>query len=820
MGTNLWNTFGRTCLSALLGITLLGSSIGTTVNAEESAAANSNRTKAVFKTQVGGVFDGMPLFDGNPDHLDEFVDAYFEYTGLEGPAVYATGSRNHYTLQRGENAGKVIPGALSAANDGQGVSTDFPALVGMGQTWNKQLISEIGKVIGNEKISTLKVKQGASNIHGGPDPSLTVAFTVISDIRQNPLNGRFDEGFTEDPYLASVMVDKMATGIGGTDLPESGDGFWMRAAVSARHYSVYNAQWFRQNAENSAGARSIYEYHAKTPLKAFEDGSLAGVMTSFGSTNGIPNILSPYQILANQYAKYGVYSSPDFNADARVFAEDSFGNGYDKKYALDRTHATILMILAKANAGRPSPSAENGKADVLALVDAVEKGLYGITKEELIEAARPHVNQMVRVGIFNETDENGIPKYYPFAQYAKDVSAEKSDYKNAYHQEIAKKAARESIVLLKNDGTLPLSKNQKAAVSGIYADSRFKTTYSVAVTPKIENSGMTPLSAIIKKIGSDKVSYDTGTAVIGLTSSLNGQTVTAGTQTEGAQLLTTNAPLDPNNKAHLFQVYDWGQEGYSLRSLANNRWITSPANGSAPVGNTDNTLLNLTNNDWDGALLQGDTSTIPPRLRIEQNDDGSVSIVTNGYLTGFGGNFTNWYYTRGRFVTTAPDGKIVTSQDVLGNAENAANRGAEVKFKQTVVKNVGEEAAKRALTDDYAIVFVGAIPRHSAGEGYDRSSLNMGDADYKLVETVSAAFAKQGKKTFVVVTSSYPVGMEEIQNNPNVSAIVYMPYAGQYDAYALAEVLYGDYAPTGRLSSTWYADLSALFSQYDERRPD
>lgn len=130
-----------------------------------SSVSAANEVK--FNTQQGGVFDGMPLFDGNPEHLNSFVDTYFDYTGLEGPAVYVTGSRNHYTLTKGPNAGKVIPGALSAADNVQGVSTDFPALIGMGQSWNKDLLSDIGEVMGSEKISKLKVKQGESNIHGG-----------------------------------------------------------------------------------------------------------------------------------------------------------------------------------------------------------------------------------------------------------------------------------------------------------------------------------------------------------------------------------------------------------------------------------------------------------------------------------------------------------------------------------------------------------------------------------------------------------------------------------------------------------------------------
>lgn len=801
-------SWAKRSLVIVLGLTLVFGSVGQPVQAEERTG------KVQFKRQVGGIFDGMPLFDGNPDHLDDFIEAYFEYTGLEGPAVYATGTRNHYTLQRGKNAGKKIPGALSAADNVQGVSTDFPALIGLGQTWNKELLSDVGKVIGAEKISTLKVKQGDSNLHPvgfGADPaqySQTVAFTVVSDLRINPLSGRIDEGFSEDPYMAAVMIDKMAAGLGGTDLEESEDGFWMRAAVGTKHFSVYNAQWFRSTGSYYAGPRAIYEYHTRSPLKALSTGSLSGVMTSFGRTNGIPNIISPYQRHANQYAKYGMYSSPDFNADQAVFT--SLGNGYDKTYAIDRTHATILMILAQANAGRPMPSEENGVADVLAVVDAVEQGLYGITAEDLIEAAKPHVIQMVRVGIFNEVDENGIPKYYPFAKDAADVSEVKKDYSVPEHQEVAMRAAEESIVLLKNDGVLPLNKNQKVAISGVYADARFKTTYSTNHTPLIENSGLSPLSAIIRKIGSENVVYDTGNRIVGFISKLNGEVVSAdltGDVLEGGQLITVDAEFDEKQEAFLFERYDWGQEGSSLRSLVNGRWVTLE---DMNVSNTNDTLLNLTDNDWVLLAMQGDTSTIPPRFRIENNDDGTVSLIANGYQTGFGGGFETWYYTNGRFVTTTADSKLQAAEEPIGDAENAAIREDHVKFEQIVVQDVAENAVKHALEADYAIVFVGAIPRHSAGEGNDRSSLDMSETDYELVEKVSAAFAEQGKKTIVVVRASFPVGMERIQNNPNVSAILYQPYGGQYDGYALAEVLFGDATPTGRLSTTWYKDISVL----------
>jgi len=807
-------------LTCTLSISVLGGAMPSVAQATEGDAI-------IFKTQSGGVFNGMPLFDGVPEHLDEFVDTYFDYTGLEGPAVYASGSRNHYTLKEGPNAGNIIPGALSAADNVQGVSTDFPALVGMGQTWNKELLSEIGSVMGSEKISQLKVKQGDSNIHGGANASASVAFTVVSDMRINPLSGRFDEGFSEDAFMASELIDSMASGLSGVDQEESNDGFWMRAAVGTKHFSVYNAQWYRFGTSTIASPRAIFEYQTLSPIKALASGSVAGVMTSYGMTNGVPNIISPYQRYANEQSRFGVYSSPDFNGDQHTF-NTSMSNGYDTSYTGDRTLANVLMALAKSNAGRPSPSEASGNEDVAALVSAVREGAYGITEDDLIEAARPHMNQLVRLGIFNETDENGIPKFYPFAQDALDVSLDApATYALPEHQDIALKAAQESIVLLKNDGILPLEKDQKVAVSGMYADARFKTTYSVGTTPDIPNSGDSSLLSIIKQVGADHVSYDLGGKIIALTSKDNGEVVTADLSAnveEGSQLITTNDPLDQDQNAQLFRVIDLGQGGINLLSLANDRFVTSPTGNASnvdnlKVGNTDATPLNLTNNDWNLAEMSGSTSTIPPRLRMERNDDNTVSFVTNGYRSGFSGEFADWYYSNGRIVTTV-DHKLTVPSTPLGNAASTADRSDAVKFEETVVKEVGEDAVERATIDDYAVVFVGAIPRHSAGEGNDRSSLYMGDDDYELVDKVSAAFAAEGKKTIVVVKTSFPVVMEEIQNNPNVSAVVYQPYGGQYDSYALAQVLYGDYAPTGRLSSTWYADMSAFDAMSDYSIPE
>lgn len=783
--------------------------------------------KVTFKIQSGGIYDGMPLFDGVTEHLKDYVDTYYDYIGVEGAALYATGIRDNYTFVNAPNTGRVVPGGLAAADNVQGISTDFPAIVAMGQSWNKDLLSSIGQVYGSEKISQLLVKQGTANNHNGANgstKSTPIAFTVISDLRINPLSGRFDEGYGEDPYLSATFVNTMATGISGINMTENDDGFWVRAVVGTKHFSNYNAQWYRTSADNSAGARAIYEYQTRSAIKGLASGAVSGVMTSFGRTNGVPNIIAPTMIYANDIAKYGLYSSPDFNGENHLF-NNSFATEYDSRYAPDRQHALALMVLAHSESVRAMGT---DKSDVLTMVNAVEKKLYGITLKDVQEAGRPLVNQLVRTGIFNEVDVNGVPKYYPFANFAKDVAdpASLSNYKVKGNQDVALQAAQQSIVLLKNDGALPLSKSSNGIISGIYANARFKTQYSLGTTPKdIPESGMTPLSAIVKTVNNaSNLTYSSGTKIIALKSKLNGKYVTAQAGTisatvplgAGSQLAANYDSTSPLTNAQYFDVYDWGQEGYSLLSKINNRWVTSPTANATAVENTNATALAVADNSWDNIDIYGATSSLPPVLRSVKNNDGTISIAANSFGTGFSSVFSTSFYTGGRFISTTTgsgstvgDGNLATSSQTLGVTEGIATTD-NLKFDEEVIKEEGSDVVTYASTKDYAIVFIGANVKHSASEGKDRSSLRMGESDYKLVKNVSAAFAAEGKKTIVVVETNFPVIMDEIQKNPNVNAIVYQPYGGQYDGKALAQVLYGDYAPTGRLTATWYADMSAL----------
>ena len=85
----------------------------------------------------------MPLFDGNPEHYDQYMDALLDYVGLEGAVFWANKYSHDYKLQTGKHAGATIPGAFlwgENTDSVQGYKTDFPCIVGLGQTWNKELV--------------------------------------------------------------------------------------------------------------------------------------------------------------------------------------------------------------------------------------------------------------------------------------------------------------------------------------------------------------------------------------------------------------------------------------------------------------------------------------------------------------------------------------------------------------------------------------------------------------------------------------------------------------------------------------------------------
>lgn len=806
----------RKFASSVVAATMVMSTINAplAIYASDNSAQESAE-KIEFKTAgEDSIYKGLPLFDGIPAHLDAYLDVLMDYIGTEGMVRYALGYRGDYQLRFGEHAGNIIPGSELFGDHVQGVSTDFPAIIALGQTWNKELVKKVGKVIGTENLNTCDFLDTISNFNA-------VTCTAMQDLRVNPLSGRYDEGFGEDGTLVSEMVDAMATGASGIEEEENEDGFWTKCIVTTKHYTDYAGQQFRRSANIANSLRSVMEQQAKNIKKGISDGSVSGFMTSYGRTAGIPNSLSPLVQWIQSFAPWGEdggnYVVTDYSSDWQLYSENSMGNGYDNSYVPTYSDALSLMLMARTGQGAANdqstlkePNTENQDA----VMAELENGTSGLSLGDIKKTARAQVIPLIRNGIFNERDENGYPVNYPFISESMGASDTAYDYTNNEHQAVALQAAQESIVLLKNDNNiLPLAKDANVAVAGPISDARFKTTYAVGRTPDLENAGLSIGRGMMAVAGEDTITMTSDGNIIVLKASQNGKYVVA----DKNGILTASA--DTADEASKFEAYSWGQgNGYSYKCVDNNSnnglWLkfSEDRDGNIEFGVVGTEELNVADT---GLSATSYTATLPSRISIATNDDGSSNILLNCYSESFFGAEST-YYKNTRLLTTAEDGTVgYTDQIVDKDGQTTLAAETQNQFTVETVQETGSVTVNAGA--DYAVVVVGAPTRHSAGEGSDRSDLYLGKDQYELIDNISAAYPG---KTIVVINSVFPVIAEEIQNNENVAAIVYAPYAGQYDGYATGQVLYGDVTPTGKLTSTWYADMSAFPLLDDYSIPD
>ena len=802
----------RKFASSVVATTMVMSTINAplAIYASDNSAQESAE-KIEFKTAgEDSIYKGLPLFDGIPAHLDVLMD----YIGTEGMVRYALGYRGDYQLRFGEHAGNIIPGSELFGDHVQGVSTDFPAIIALGQTWNKELVKKVGKVIGTKNLNTCDFLDTISNFNA-------VTCTAMQDLRVNPLSGRYDEGFGEDGTLVSEMVDAMATGASGIEEEENEDGFWTKCIVTTKHYTDYAGQQFRRSANIANSLRSVMEQQAKNIKKGISDGSVSGFMTSYGRTAGIPNSLSPLVQWIQSFAPWGEdggnYVVTDYSSDWQLYSENSMGNGYDNSYVPTYSDALSLMLMARTGQGAANdqstlkePNTENQDA----VMAELENGTSGLSLGDIKKTARAQVIPLIRNGIFNERDENGYPVNYPFISESMGASDTAYDYTNNEHQAVALQAAQESIVLLKNDNNiLPLAKDANVAVAGPISDARFKTTYAVGRTPDLENAGLSIGRGMMAVAGEDTITMTSDGNIIVLKASQNGKYVVA----DKNGVLTASA--DTADEASKFEAYSWGQgNGYSYKCVDNNSnnglWLkfSEDRDGNIEFGVVGTEELNVADT---GLSATSYTATLPSRISVTTNDDGSSNILLNCYSESFFGA-EGAYYKNTRLLTTAEDGTVgYTDQIVDKDGQTTLAAEAQNQFTVETVQETGSVTVNAGA--DYAVVVVGTPTRHSAGEGSDRSDLYLGKDQYELIDNISAAYPG---KTIVVINSVFPVIAEEIQNNENVAAIVYAPYAGQYDGYAAGQVLYGDVTPTGKLTSTWYADMSAFPLLDDYSIPD
>ncbi|MFD1257021.1 glycoside hydrolase family 3 C-terminal domain-containing protein [Mucilaginibacter terrae] len=624
--------------------------------------------------------------------------------------------------------------------------TVYPQAIAMAATFDVNSMHQMAEYTADEgrAVYNESVKSNRRGIYLG----LTY-WTPNINIFRDPRWGRGQETYGEDPYLTASLGKSFVTGLQGTD------PVYLKAAACAKHYAVHSGpEPSRHEFNTDVSNYDLWD----TYLPAFHDliteSKVAGVMCAYNAFRGEPCCGSGIllnEILRKEW-KFTGYLTSDCG-------------GIDDFYQKHKTHADAEA--AAADAVLHGTDVECGNVTFLSLNKAVEHGK--ISEQQIDISLRRLFTIRFRLGMF---DPAGKDKYAHIGANMLETPE---------HKAHALKMARQSIVLLKNqNNVLPLSKKlKKVAVIGPNADNAISVLGNYNGTPSAIS---TPYQAIKAKLSNADVYYDQAISY-------------------------TSASYTRNVDLGGVGVVD-GQKGFKAEY-----WQNGTLTGKPAVTRQENAI----NNIWrDGTFVVGDVSQKNFSARWTTDYTAATSDDLTFELTG---NKPYRLLIDGeeRTLSGEPDGfgpKTYTLKASKGKTyrivmEYRQTEGrATFSFKSGVQVKTNLDAVVQSVKDADAVVFVGGISPQLEGEemrvnqpgfnGGDRTSIDLPKVQTDLLK----ALQNTGKPVvFVMMTGSAIAIPWEAQNTP---AILNAWYGGQSAGTAIADVLFGDYNPAGRLPVTFY----------------
>lgn len=339
-------------------------------------------------------------------------------------------------------------------------ATSFPSELSQGHTWDKALVREIGQITAKEARAL-----GYTNIYA---PTL--------DVARDQRWGRIEDVYGEDPYLAARLGVEMAKG-----LQEN-----LTVASTAKHFAVYsNNKGAREGLSRTdpQTSRREVENIFLPPFKAaIKEAGILGIMSSYNDYDSIPVTGSKYWLTERLRNDFGFKGYVVSDSAAVEFLYSKHGVAADMKDAVRQSIEAGLNV--KTNFTPPADF-------ILPLRELVKEGK--VSRKTLDDRVRDVLRVKFLVGIFDRP-------------YVADADASERVVNSTEHQQVALRAARESIVLLKNEkNILPLSKAiNSIAVIGPNADNDSNTQYRYGPNGI---KGVTVLEGIKSKLG-DKVNVN------------------------------------------------------------------------------------------------------------------------------------------------------------------------------------------------------------------------------------------------------------------------------------------------------------------------
>lgn len=639
-----------------------------------------------------------------------------------------------------------------------GLATVFPQTIGMASSFDDQLIEEVFTATSDEARAKYVdfIKKGSRKRYQG----LSV-WTPNINIFRDPRWGRGQETYGEDPYLTTQLGLAVVRGLQGDP-----NAKFNKLHACAKHYAVHSGpEWNR----HSFDAKNISQRDLReTYLPAFEalvrKGNVKEVMGAYNRFEGEPCNASEYllkDVLRDEWGYKGIVVS-DCGA-----IRDFYQKGHHETHA-DAAEASAAAVKAGCDLECGSSYA--------ALVEAVKRGL--ITEAEIDRSVERLMVAKLEMGLFEKED----PYNTPYSV----VDCEK-------HRALAKQIALESFVLLQNRGNiLPLDKAKKVAIVGPNADLESMQWGNYNGTPSYT---ITLKEGVESLLGADRVVFE----------QLCGHTDVSTYNTLFGECSYAGKPG--------FHATYWNNLDFEGTPAATDQ-ITRPMNFSTGGNTVFAPGVNLS------AFTARYEATFKPEntgravFRISSNE--TVRIFVNGKLLADKTNVKN------TITVCEFEYELGAQYDIkieYGGYRRRTDAFLNLDMAEAVPQDI--PAFLERVKDIDVVIFAGGISPQLEGEEMAVSAPGFRGGDRDDIELPAiqretmAALKKAGKQVVLVNFSGSAMAL--VPETENCDAILQAWYPGQEGGSALADVLYGNAAPSGKLPLTFYRSVDQLpdFQDYN-----
>ena len=642
-------------------------------------------------------------------------------------------------------------------------TTEFPEPIGLAATFDVPAIHEMAVAISIEaRIKHAQaVRAGHSDIFEGLD-----FWSPNINIFRDPRWGRGQETYGEDPFLTSRMGVAFVTGMQGDD-PR-----YYRTISTPKHYAVHSGpEPTRHFADVDVSKHDMEDTYLPAFRATVVEGRAGSVMCSYNAINGEPGCASKFLLerkLRGDWQFQG-YVVSDCGAVRDIFSGHRYRSTQPQASA-------ISLVRGMDNECIDFFAKVNDDHDYRPSIDAVQQGYLS---ESAIDTALVRLfTARVRLGMFDP------PEMVPYSKI------DESQLDSPAHRAMARKLANESMVLLKNDGTLPLKSGiTKFAVVGPLAD---QTRVLLGNYTGIPTHRVSVLEGLKGEFQNAKITFVPGTQFL---------------RNEGNPVPSNLLTTDDGKPGLMAQYTSW--HGAEL----------APGAKPAPLTNRIEPNIDLSESNLPAEVAEGKSLGVQWTGFLTPPDSGDylIGMRADGFakVTVDGKTIAQEFRTRGVESKVGrvhlKKGQKVALTVNYGNAGGGHPRAQLIWAK--VDNTPSPEAITAAKNADVVIAVVGLTSQLEGEEmpvsepgfiGGDRTTLDLPEPEEALIEAVAAT----GKPLVVVLMNGSALAVNWASEHAN--SILEAWYSGEEGGAAIAETLSGKNNSAGRLPVTFYKDIGQL----------